>query len=175
MIIFPLFSGIPFVVSKARFLSLVGLVFIAQKIGDSADTKVVLLVFGMTVFFVTSMISVIKNITNSSEGQQELNHARTMRMNDWEVFLEVIVLGRMDTAFEMLRQCFAIVWVMLTAVETIAQSGGGIGVLLYKQQRTLSFEMIWAIQLTVMAVGILMDYVFIVIKQFLMPYSKISK
>jgi NitT/TauT family transport system permease protein len=175
LVIFPLFSGIPFLTSKGRFLSLVGLIFIVQKlIHDSYDTKIVLLVFGMVVYFVTSMMSVIKNTVQTPEGLMEMNHARTMRMNSWEVFWEVIVVGKMDIAMEILRQNFAIVWTMLVAVETIAQSGGGVGVLLFKQQRTLSFEMIFAIQISVMTLGILMDIVFVKLRAWIMPYSAIQ-
>ena len=57
------------------------------------------MVFGITVFFVTSMLSVIQGITKN-----EFNHARTLRMNEWEVVKEVIVLGKLDQVFEIIRQ-----------------------------------------------------------------------
>ena len=90
--VLPFFRPIAFVVSKGRFLGLAGLTFIFTIItADGHNLKVALLVFGIAVFFVTSMVAVIQAIPKS-----EYNYARTLRMNEWESVWHVVILGRLD-------------------------------------------------------------------------------
>src|SRR5437867_629398 len=85
-------------------------------------TQVALLVFGMTVFFVTSMLDVVAAIPKES-----FDHARTLRMGEWRTVWEVLVLGTAEKAMDVLRQNAAIGWMMLTMVEGISRSEGGVG------------------------------------------------
>ena len=104
----------PFValVSKFRFNGLVGLtLFFTMLTSGGHELKLALLVFGMTVWFVTSMAAVITAIP-----KEEFDHARTLGMSEWRVVLEVIVLGKADEALEVVRQNAAIGWMMLSLV-----------------------------------------------------------
>ncbi len=93
--VLPFFRPIAFLFTKGRFLTLVGLSFLFTILTHSGhELKVVLLVFGMSVFFVTSMMSVIQSITRN-----EFNHARTLRMSEWRVVWEVVILGKIDQGF----------------------------------------------------------------------------
>ena len=59
----PFFRPLAGAVSKGRFLGLVGLTFLFTLVlGGGRPLKVALLVFGMTVFFVTSMTDVVAAI-----------------------------------------------------------------------------------------------------------------
>ena len=61
--VLPFFRPLGFLVSKGRFLTLVGLSFVFTLMTSNGhQLKVSLLVFGITVFFVTSMINVIHSI-----------------------------------------------------------------------------------------------------------------
>lgn len=166
----PFFRPLGFLVSKGRFLTLVGLSFIfTQLFGGGSTLKSTLMVFGITVFFVTSMLSIIQSIQ-----KYEFYHARTLRMNDWEVLWEVIILGKIDQMFEVVRQNFAIAWTMLTLVEGLVRSEGGIGVILLNNQKFQRFDAIFAIQLVVLLTGIFLDWVFSQMRTFFFPYSMLT-
>jgi NitT/TauT family transport system permease protein len=168
--VLPFFRPIAFIITKGRFLTLVGLSFVFTMITHSGhQLKVSLLVFGMSVFFITSMLSVIQSVTRN-----ELNHARTLRMSEWQVVWEVIILGRMDQVFEVIRQNFAISWAMLTLVEGIVRSEGGIGSMLLNQNKHLHLDAVFAIQFVILLVGILQDYLLGVLKELFCPYASLT-
>jgi NitT/TauT family transport system permease protein len=163
----PVFRPVAGAVSKGRFLGLIGLTFVFTLIlGGGRPLKVALLVFGMTVFFVTSMADVVAAIP-----RENFDHARTLRMGEWRVVWEVVVRGTADKAMEVLRQNAAIGWMMLTMVEGISRSEGGIGAMLLNQNRHFRLAEVFAIQLLILAVGVLQDYGLGLLKRLLFPYS----
>ncbi len=166
----PFFRPIAFLVSKGRFLTLVGLSFVFTLLTSSGHSlKVALMVFGITVFFVTNMISMIDAIPKS-----EFNHARTLRFSEWQVVWEVIILGRIHEVFEIIRANFAISWMMLTMVEGISRAEGGIRTMLLNQSKHLHLDAVFAIQFVILLVGISMDYLVGVLKNLFCPYAKLS-
>jgi NitT/TauT family transport system permease protein len=168
--VIPFFRPLGFLVSKGRFLTLVGLSFVFTLLtSGGGGLKVSLLVFGITVFFVTSMVSIIRSVP-----RYELNHARTLRMSEWQVVWEVIILGRLDQVFEVMRQNFAISWMMLTLVEGISRAEGGVGAMLLNQNKHFHLDAVFAIQFVIVAVGILLDYSIGWLKEFLFPYSSLT-
>ncbi len=173
--VLPLFRPIAFVAIKFRFLTIVGLSFVFTLATAGFDDsgyllKTSLLTFGMTVFFVTGMMRVIKDITSN-----ELNHARTLGMSEWKVVWEVVVLSKLDKVFDVLRSNFAISWMMLTLVEGLVRSDGGVGVMLLNQNKHLHLDSVFAIQTLILIVGIVMDYMFGYSKQLCCPYSNLTK
>jgi NitT/TauT family transport system permease protein len=170
LIVIPFFRPLAFIISKLRFLSLVGLSFLfTMMMQNGHNLKTSLLVFGMSVFFITSMVSVILSIPKS-----EFAHARTLKMKEWEVVWEVIILGKIDQVFDIIRQNFAIAWMMLTMVEKISEAEGGIGALLYNQHKYMHMDAVFAIQLVILLVGIGADYFFGWLKNFLCPYANLT-
>jgi NitT/TauT family transport system permease protein len=166
----PFFRPIGAAVSKGRFLGLIGLTFLfTLLVGGGHPLKVSLLVFGMTVFFVTSMIDVVAAIP-----KEAFDHARTLRMSEWRTVWEVVVLGTKDKAIELLRQNAAIGWMMLTMVEGIARSEGGVGALLLNQNKHFHLAEVFAIQLLILLVGILQDYGIGVLKRLVSPYAELT-
>ena len=166
----PVARPIAAAVSKGRFLGLVGLTFVfTLLLGGGRPLKVALLVFGMSVFFVTSMLDVVEAIP-----KDRFDHARTLRMGEWRVVWEVVVLGTMDKAFDVLRQNAAIGWMMLTMVEGISRSEGGIGAMLLSQNRHFHLAEVFAIQLLILVVGILQDYAIGGIRRLLCPYADLT-
>jgi NitT/TauT family transport system permease protein len=168
--VIPFFKPLGFLVSKGRFLTLVGLSFVFTQLTSGGNSlKTSLLVFGITVFFVTSMVSIIQSVP-----KHEFYHARTLRMSEWQVVWEVIILGRFDQVFEVIRQTFAISWTMLTLVEGIVRSEGGVGVMLINQQKYLHLDAVFAIQLTILIIGIFLDWAIGQMKEFFFPYSSLT-
>jgi len=156
--------------SKGRFLSLVGFTFIfTLLVHGGHQLKTSLLVFSMTVFFLTSMAAVIDGIPR---GQFE--HARSLRMSEWRVVWEVVILGTFDKAFEVFRQNAAIGWMMLTMVEGIVRSEGGIGSMLLNQNKHFLIAHVFAIQFVILIVGLLQDYVIGVLRRLCCPYADLT-
>ncbi len=115
--VLPAFRPIVTAASKGRFIGLTGLTFIfTLTFGGGHPLKISLLVFGMTVFFVTSMASVVADIP-----KEKFDYARSLRLSEWQVVWEVVILGTADRAIEVLRQNAAMGWMMLTMVKSEAK------------------------------------------------------
>lgn len=168
--VLPIFRPLVTAMSKGRFLSLTGFTFVFTLVfGGGHPLKVSLLVFGMTVFYLTSMASVIAALP-----REELDYARTLRMGEWRVVWEVVVLGTADKAFEVLRQNAAIGWMMLTMVEGIARSEGGLGVMLLNQSKHMRLADVFAVQFLILAVGLFQDEIIALIRQVVCPYADLK-
>jgi NitT/TauT family transport system permease protein len=168
--VLPGFRPITMAVSKGRFLGLIGLSFVfTLMVGGGRPLKLSLLIFGMTVFFVTSMASVVADIP-----REKFDHARTLRMSEWRVVWEVVVLGTFDQAIEVLRQNAAIGWMMLTMVEGISRSEGGVGAMLLNQNKHFKLPEVFAIQFLILFVGLVQDYAIGWIKQLMCPYASLT-
>lgn len=169
--VLPLFKPMATLATKLRFLPSVGLTFLFLKIASGVvdSQKMYLLVFGISVFFCTSIMSVIGSTTT-----EELNYARTLRFSEWRVVWEVIILGKIDLVFEAVRQNFAMAWMMIAMVENLCKSDGGIGVIISDQNKYFKFDYVWAIQLLILLTGIGMDYALRKTREFLLPYSVLT-
>jgi NitT/TauT family transport system permease protein len=156
--------------TRARFLSLVGLTFVfTTTFGGGHPLKMSLLVFGISAFLLTSMVDVVASVET-----EKLDHARTLRMGDWRVVWEVVVLGQMGPAFDALRQNAAIGWMMLTMVEGISRSEGGIGALLMDQNKHFNLAAIFAVQAVFLVAGFFQDAFLAWLKSVLVPFAALS-
>lgn len=168
--VLPIFRPIVLAISKGRFLSLVGFsVVFTLLMKNASQVKLSLLVFAMTVFYVTSMAAVVAAIP-----KENFDHARTLRMSEWRVVWEVVVLGTLAQAFEVMRQNAAIGWMMLTTVESLVRSEGGVGVMLLNQQKHFHLADVFAIQLLILFVGLLQDYGIGVLRRLCCPYADLT-
>jgi len=100
--------------------------------------------------------------------------ARTLRMGEWRVVWEVIILGQIDQAFDVLRQNAAIGWMMLTMVEGIVRSEGGVGTILLDQNHHFRLAAVFAIQLTILLLGLFQDYSIGLLKNMFCPYAALT-
>ena len=158
------------VVGKARFLSLPGLVVVfTLAFGGGDPLKIALLTFGMTVFQVTSMAAVVAAIPRA-----EFDQARSLRMGDWRTVWEVVVLGRASDAFEITRQNAAMGWAMLTMVEGLVRSGGGVGVLMIDYGKHFQLDVVFAALFVVCVVGTLQDFGISWLQGLVCPYSRLT-
>ena len=168
--VLPFFRPLVHAISRGRFLSLVGFSLLFTLIlHDGGTVKLALLVFGMTVYFVTAMASVIASIPKS-----DFDYARTLQMSEWRVVGEVVVLGTLDKAFEVLRQNAAIGWTLLTMVEGIVRSEGGVGVLLLNQQKYFKIPDVFAIQLVILLIGLTQDAMIGFLRRAICPYADLT-
>ncbi len=155
------------ILSKFRFLSMVGLSFFFTVATSSAhQLKLSLLVFSISVFFVTGMADVISSIP-----KEQYDLARTLRMGPWRTVYEVVVLGQIDKGFDVLRQNAAIGWMMLTMIESMVRVEGGIGAMLTTANKHFYLDAVFAIQITILLLGLFQDYMIGVAKGWFCPYA----
>jgi len=162
----------PFVefLSKARFFALAGFVGVfTMAFGGGHGLKLSLLVFAIVVFFLTTTADIVAQTSKA-----EYDHARSLRMGDWRIVWEIIVLGKADENFDALRQNAAIGWMMLTMVEGLVRSEGGIGALMLAHGKYRHFDAVFAIELTMLAVGIGQDRLIGWLKGVFCPYSRLT-
>jgi NitT/TauT family transport system permease protein len=168
--VIPAFVPLARFIVKCRYLTITGLYFIFILVCKDADSlKISLLVFGIVPFFVTSLLGVIGNIR-----QEEYDSCRTLRYNQWQTLYELIIRGRMDQTLEIIRQNFAITWLMIVTVESSALSGGGIGVLLYRYNKYNDLKNVLALQIVILLIGILTDVLLAAMRRELFPYTKLT-
>ena len=168
--VFPVFRPLVAAISKGRFLSLTGFTLLfTLALGGGHALKLGLLVFAVTVFYLTSMASVIQSIARS-----EFDHARTLRMSEARVTWEVVILGTLSQAFEVLRQNAAIGWMMLTLVEGIVRGEGGIGAMLLNENKHFLIAEVFAIQLVILSFGLLQDYGLQLLRKLVCPYADLT-
>jgi sulfonate transport system permease protein len=166
----PFFRTVAEFIVKCRYLTLTGLIFIFTLLTqDGNQLKLSLLVFGIVPFFVTSFLSVISHID-----RQEYELCKTLGYNNWQTVYEVIIIGKADQVFEILRQNFAISWLMITLVEGLNMSEGGIGALLIKYNKYNDLTNVLALQLVIFLIGICFDFLLGSMRKWLFPYTRTS-
>lgn len=167
--VIPFFNAIAQFIVKCRYLTLTGLIFIFTLLTkDGSQLKLSLLVFGIVPFFTTSLLSVILHIN-----RQEYELCQTLGYSRWQCLYEVIIVGKADQVVEIVRQNFAIAWMMITMVEGLSMSEGGIGVLLIKYNKYNDLTYVLALQLVIFAIGLCLDYLLGMLRKWLFPYTKL--
>ncbi len=167
----PFFKPVVAMLSKLRFWGLVGIsVAFTVTFGGGHYLKVALLVFGMSVFYITSMSDIIRNIS-----KEELDHLRTLRMGEWQVWWEGVVLDTIADAIVVMRQNAAIGWMMLTMVEGLSRTEGGVGVALLVQNKFLNLDAIAAVNISILLFALAQDmFIYFGLKAFF-PYYFLGK
>lgn len=162
-------------ISKCRYLTLTGLVFVFTVLvgksgGSASDLKMALLMFGIVPFFVTSFLSIVE-----STPPEERYKAYVNKMGRWQTLWEIVIIGKLDMLFEVMRQNFAISWMMITMVEGYAMSEGGIGTLLIKSNKYLHLGPVFAMLVVVFVLGLIFDWFLAMSRNLLFPYLKTRK
>lgn len=164
----PLLKPLAAMISKFRYLPLTGITYYFTVFFQTArGMQIAVLVVFMSTFFITSLLSVIKDIPN-----EEFDHARTLKCSRWETLWEVIVKGRLDYVFDVLRQNLAIVWMMIVTVESILVAEGGLGVLIKNNDKFMNHGKIFALQIVILILGLLIDVFLNFCRKSLFRYSK---
>lgn len=168
----PFFRPVATMFSTLRYISIGALVtfFMLLITADGHYIKLLLLVYGISVFFVTSMLPVILDIP-----KVEFEHARTLKMNEWQATWHVVIRGKVDVVFDILRQNSAMGWMMLIMVEGLVRSEGGIGALLVNQMKHFKLAQVMAIIIVLLISGFIQDRALWLLRKLLCPYADLSK
>lgn len=165
------FRPIVLLISKGRYLSLSGLSFtFVLYLGDHG-VKLWMLVFGISVFFITSMANIVCSVP-----QEEIDYARTLRMGPLRVIWEIQILGHFHDAIEIVRQCgLAMGWMMLPMVEGLQRSEGGVGVLLKNGEKYLQLSQVYSIMICIWIIAFAMDFTMVWVRNVLCPYAQANE
>ena len=163
----PVMRPIVNVLSTFRFLSLVGTgIFFQSFFGAGHGMKLAMLTFGMGVFLLSSMKTEVQQVPLA-----KLDYVRSMRAGHWRVVWEAQVMGTSGKAFDTLIDTAAMAWLMLTAVEGIVRTEGGIGVMLLAENKRYNIAGIIAVQIIFLITGLAQDYVLRTMKKILLPHT----
>ncbi len=163
----PALKPIAVALSRFRYLPLTGITFyLAIIVSDARAMQVSVLFIFMSLYFITSLLSVLKDIPT-----EEIDHARSLKCSRWEVLLEVVIKGRMDYVLDVLRQNLAIIWMMLVTVESILVAAGGLGVLIKNSDKFANHGRIVALQIIILLVGLGLDAALTLLRKAFFKYS----
>jgi len=166
----PFFNPLAKFIIKCRYLTLTGLIFLFTLLTSNGhDLKMSLLIFGIVPFFVTSFLSILDSIN-----EQEYELCKTLRMNNWQTLWEVIIVGRLDQVFEVMRQNFAIAWMMITMVEGLSMSEGGLGTMLIKSNKYIDLGTVFSILIIIFSIGVCFDFLLKQLRIWFFPYTKLQ-
>jgi ABC-type nitrate/sulfonate/bicarbonate transport system permease component len=161
--VIPFFKPIALFFTKLRYNPIVGFtLFLTMMTGGGRNLQIVLLVVFMSFYFITSLMSMIETIP-----EEDYFRRKAQKMNRWQILWKVVVVDRLDYLIEIVRQNLSITFMMIVSVEIMSKETGGIGTLLKDSERNLSFSRIFALQLTILIIGILLDLLLgFIVKQF---------
>jgi ABC-type nitrate/sulfonate/bicarbonate transport system permease component len=166
----PVFMPAARLSAAMRFLGFAGLTYVFMLASSNAHwLRVAILSFGMFVFMVTALLAEI-----AATPRDQIDHCRTLGMRHWRITGE-IVLGKADVILELMRQNAAVGWTLLTLVEGMTRSEGGIGAMLLNQNRYFLLAGVFAIQLTILTYGLAQDCLLALLKDSLCPYGRLGK
>ncbi|HEY8973468.1 MAG TPA: hypothetical protein VIN75_04565 [Burkholderiaceae bacterium] len=167
----PLFMPLARLAAALRFLGFAGLTYLFMLMsGDAIALRVAILAFGMFVFMVTGLLSDL-----AATSRDPIDHCRTLGMRHWRITAEVVLLGKADVILDLVRQNAAVGWTLLTLVEGLTRSAGGIGAMLLNENRYFLLAGVFAIQATILAVGLLQDALLSMLKETACPWSTLGK
>ncbi len=167
----PVFAPFAQFSSVLRFLGFAGLTYLFMLMtNDGYQLKLALLVFGITVMMVTAMLAEVRAIP-----PETVDHCKTLGMQHWRITYELVLLGKADRFLDLVRQNAAIGWTLLTMVEGLTRSQGGIGALLLNQNRYFQLSGVFAIQITILVYGIAQDHLLGQLRNVLCPYALVNQ
>jgi len=169
--VIPAMKPLATIISTGRFNGMVGLPLILTLwLHDPHYVKIALLVYGMGVFTIPSVVKIIEAIP-----KERFDLARTLRMSEWRVVFEVVVLESFDEIIEVLRTNIAMGWMMLPMVEGMFKSEGGVGAFLLNENKHFNLDAVYGTVLVILVLGFIQDYVIGVIKNTLCPFSNMGR
>lgn len=153
-----------------RFIPLTGLLFFFTVLSSNGhQLKLTLLIFGIVPFFVTSLKEQMDAIST-----QEFELCKTLRMNNWQAWIEIVVIGRRDYVLLAMKQNLAISWLMITMVEGLNRSEGGFGVYLNDSNKFRPLADVLALLLVLFILGISFDGGLGKVRELIFPYVKLK-
>ncbi len=125
-----------------------------------------MMVFGVATWLIDSMIGVALSIT-----PEEVMYAKSLRLSRFQMWRELLVVGKAAQMFKAIISNFAMAWMLLASVENMVKANGGIGVVLSDSYKYFRYDQVYALQVLILASGNLMDWLLNRICDRLFPYT----
>lgn len=168
--VMPVFRPLATLISSGRFNGFVGLPLVFTSIlHNPHSVKIALLVFGMGVFTVLSLVKMFEQIP-----KERFDHSRTLRMSEWRVVWEVVVLGSFNQVIDILRINIAMGYMLLPMVEGRYKFEGGVGALMEVDAKQFDYSAVFLASIFILLVGLFQDYLISVFKKIICPYSDLG-
>jgi ABC-type nitrate/sulfonate/bicarbonate transport system permease component len=149
----PFFKPISFAFTRLRYNPIQGFtLFLTMTTGGGRNLQITLLVIFMSFYFITALMAIIRDIP-----EEDFIRREAQKMNKWKILWKVVILDRIDYLIEVIRVNLSITFMMIVSVEAMDKSQGGLGALLVDTNRALAFPKIFALQLTILMIGIGLD------------------
>ena len=149
----PFFEFIANLATKFRYNPIQGFtLFLTTMTGGGRSLQITILVIFMSFYFITALMSIINDIP-----PDDYDRRKAQGMSRWKILWKVVILDRLDYLLEVIRQNLSITFMMIVSVEAMNKEGGGLGAMLVDTNRGLNFPNIFALQLTILCIGILLD------------------
>ena len=120
--------------------------------GGGRVLQITILVIFMSFYFITALINIIDEIQ-----PEDYDRRKAQGMGRWKILWKVVIYDRLDYLLEIIRQNLSITFMMIVSVESMSKENGGLGAMLLDSARGLNFPNVFALQLTILAFGILLD------------------
>lgn len=151
----PFFKPLSLILTKLRYNPIVGFtLFLMIASGGGRNLQILLLVIFTSFYFINSLVFIIDDIP-----EEALIRRQTQKMSAYKILWKEAILDRADYLIEVIRQNLSIMLMMIVSVEAMDKSQGGLGSLLIDINKGLNFSKIFAIQLTILIIGITLDYI----------------
>ena len=168
--VLPIFRPFAALVSSGRFNGMIGLPLVFLSLLHNPHwVKVALLMFGTGVFTILSLVRMIEAIP-----KELFDHSRTLRMGEWRVVWEVVVLGQFDVVLDIIRVNAAMIWMLLPMVEGYFRFEGGVGTLMLTEAKHLNMDSVFCIMFIVLAIGFAQDWVLGQFRNIVCPYADLG-
>jgi sulfonate transport system permease protein len=162
----PIFESFAIFCRKFRFLPSVGLSFLFMRLtGDVESQMSWMMIFGITTFFIDGSVGIALSVT-----KDDVSYAKSLRLSRWQVFRELIIYNKLPAFFSMAISNFAIAWMLLSSIENIAKSSGGIGVVLAESSKYFHLDEVYATQILILFTGITADFIFNTVNNWIFPH-----
>ena len=149
----PFFNFIANLATKFRYNPIQGFtLFLTISTGGGRPLQITILVIFMSFYFITALMAIINDIP-----VEDYDRRKSQGMSRWKILWKVVILDRLDYLLEVIRQNLSITFMMIVSVEAMNKTGGGLGSMLVDTSRGLNFPNVFALQLTILLIGILLD------------------
>ena len=164
-----LFKPLVELIIKLRYLPFACVSFMFTNISDNIEqVKNYILLFGLIPYFTASFVSEIAHVVDDGK---EINKSLINKNNFFETLLEVVIIGKIDKIFDVIKLNFAIAWTMIVSVECLAYNSGGLGTMIISGQKHLQLEKVYAIAIIILLIGIGIDKLISYIKKLTISYA----
>lgn len=165
--VLPIVRPIVAFLSKNRAIGFTGLPFLfTATLHDIEVVKLILMVFAMTVWFVTDMAETVASVSTD-----DLDYARTLGFGPWRVVWEMVILASAARAWETIRVIAAMGFMVLSPIEMVTRSNGGIGVIAEIKKKSGDFDMILGIMIISLLITWMVDQVLQYAKRKTCPWA----